>query len=182
MACTGTPCARCWPTPCLRGTGDRLRQRGPTLRQAQEEPYTGVIDRILEDDLRRPRKQRHTTKRIFERLRDEYGFDGGYTTVKDYVREHRRQTREMFVPLSRTGAELLFEVFCQRYERGSILVTTNLPFDEWTEVFGSERLTGALLDRLTHHVHILEMNGDSYRLKRSRETAASQAPDSGEEE
>ena len=50
-----------------------------------------------------------------------------------------------FVPLSKTGAELLFEVFSQRYERGSVLVTTNLPFDEWTEVFGSERLTGALL-------------------------------------
>ena len=82
-----------------------------------------------------------------------------------------------FVPLSRTGAELLFEVFSQRYERGSILVTTNLPFDEWTEVFGSERLTGALLDRLTHHVHILEMNGDSYRLKRSRERAVSQVSD-----
>ena len=58
-----------------------------------------------------------------------------------------------FVPLSKTGAELLFEVFSQRYERGSILVTSNLPFDEWTEIFGSERLTGALLDRLTHHVH-----------------------------
>ena len=78
-----------------------------------------------------------------------------------------------FVPLSRTGAELLFEVFSQRYERGSIMVTTNLPFDEWTEVFGSERLTGALLDRLTHHVHILELNGESYRLKRSRKTAPS---------
>ena len=62
------------------------------------------------------------------------------------------------------GAELLFEVFSQRYERGSIMGTSNLPFDEWTEVFGSERLTGALLDRLTHHVHILEMNGESYRL------------------
>ncbi len=73
-----------------------------------------------------------------------------------------------FVPLSKTGAELLFEVFSQRYERGSTLVTSNLPFDEWTEVFGSERLTGALLDRLTHHVHILEMNGESYRLKQSR--------------
>ena len=81
-----------------------------------------------------------------------------------------------FVPLSTTGAELLFEVFSQRYERGSILVTTNLPFDEWTEVFGSERLTGALLDRLTHHVHILEMNGDSYRLKGSRQSAAALAP------
>ena len=82
-----------------------------------------------------------------------------------------------FVPLSTTGAELLFEVFSQRYERGSVLVTTNLPFDEWTEVFGSERLTGALLDRLTHHVHILEMNGDSYRLKHSRQSAASQVSD-----
>ena len=82
-----------------------------------------------------------------------------------------------FVPLSPTGAELLFEVFSQRYERGSILVTTNLPFDEWTEVFGSDRLTGALLDRLTHHVHILEMNGDSYRLRHSRENAASQVSD-----
>ncbi|HZA24289.1 MAG TPA: IS21-like element helper ATPase IstB, partial [Dehalococcoidia bacterium] len=74
-----------------------------------------------------------------------------------------------FVPLSKTGAELLFEVFSQRYERGSILVTSNLPFDEWTEVFGSERLTGALLDRLTHRVHILEMNGESYRLRQSRQ-------------
>ncbi len=73
-----------------------------------------------------------------------------------------------FVPLSKTGAELLFEVFSQRYERASTLITSNLPFDEWTEIFGSERLTGALLDRITHHVHILEMNGDSYRLKQSR--------------
>ncbi len=84
-----------------------------------------------------------------------------------------------FVPLSKTGAELLFEIFSQRYERGTTLITTNLPFDEWTDVFGSERLTGALLDRLTHHVHILEMNGDSYRLKQSRQKdqATSQGPD-----
>ena len=73
-----------------------------------------------------------------------------------------------FVPLSKTGAELLFETISQRYEQGAILITSNLPFDEWTETFGSERLTGALLDRLTHHVHILEMNGDSYRLGQSR--------------
>jgi DNA replication protein DnaC len=73
-----------------------------------------------------------------------------------------------YVPLSPTGAELLFEVFSQRYERGSIIVTSNLPFEEWTSVFGSERLTGALLDRLTHHVHILELNGNSYRLKQSK--------------
>tara|TARA_R110000850_G_scaffold267896_1_gene399063 strand:+ start:907 stop:1236 length:330 start_codon:yes stop_codon:yes gene_type:complete len=73
-----------------------------------------------------------------------------------------------FVPLSKSGAELLFEIISQCYERGSIIITSNLPFDEWTEVFGSERLTGALLDRLTHYVHILEMNGESYRPKHSR--------------
>ena len=73
-----------------------------------------------------------------------------------------------YVPLSQTSAGLLFEVFSRRYERGSTIVTSNLPFDEWTGVFASERLTGALLDRLTHHVHILEMNGDSYRLKQSK--------------
>jgi len=77
-----------------------------------------------------------------------------------------------FVPLSKTGAELLFEIISQRYERGSIIITSNLPFDEWTEVFGSERLTGAILDRLTHHVHILEMNGDSFRLRQSRKRKA----------
>ena len=78
-----------------------------------------------------------------------------------------------FVPLSRTGAELLFEIFSQRYERGATLVTSNLPFNEWTEILGTERLTGALLDRLTHHIHILEMNGESYRLKESKQTRKS---------
>ena len=71
----------------------------PTPRQAQDEPFTGVIDRILEYDHRVQKKQCHTAKHIFERLRDEHGLDGGYTIVKDYVREHRRQTKEMFVPL-----------------------------------------------------------------------------------
>ena len=75
-----------------------LRQSPP--KRPKLEPFIGVIDRILEDDLGRPRKQRHTAKRIFDRLRDEYRFDGQYTIVKDYVREHRRQLREMFVPLS----------------------------------------------------------------------------------
>ncbi len=69
-----------------------------------------------------------------------------------------------YVPFSKTGADLLFEVFSQRYEQGSLIVTSNLPFEEWPQVFGCSRLTGALLDRLTHHVHILEMNGPSYRL------------------
>ena len=81
------------------------------------------------------------------------------------------------MPLSQTGAELLFEVFSQRYERGSTIVSSNLPFDEWTTVFGSERLTGALLDRLTHHVHILEMNGESYRLAQSKRRSRRTQPD-----
>jgi DNA replication protein DnaC len=90
-----------------------------------------------------------------------------------------------YVPFTAVGAELLFEVISRRYENGATLLTSNLPFDEWTSVFGSERLTGALLDRLTHHVHILEMNGASYRLatshKRVRKTSAPAmaAPDQG---
>ena len=87
-----------------------------------------------------------------------------------------------FVPLSKSGAELLFEILSQRYERSTTFITSNLPFNEWTEILGSERLTGALLDRLTHHVHILEMNGSSYRLlqsKRARKAVAT-APEAAE--
>lgn len=69
-----------------------------------------------------------------------------------------------YVPFTAVGSELLFEVLSRPYERGATLVTSNLPFDEWTSLFGFERLNGALLDRLTHHVHIQEMNGQSYRL------------------
>jgi DNA replication protein DnaC len=73
-----------------------------------------------------------------------------------------------YVPFSKAGAELLFEVISQAYEHHSLMVTSNLPFEEWTEVFGSERLTGALLDRLTHRCHILEANGESYRLRQAK--------------
>jgi DNA replication protein DnaC len=70
-----------------------------------------------------------------------------------------------YVPASKMGAELLFDVIGNAYERTSIIVTTNLPFENWTEVLGSERLTGATMDRLTHRCHIIECNGESYRLK-----------------
>ncbi len=73
-----------------------------------------------------------------------------------------------YVPFSKTGAELLFDVVSRAYERTSLIVTTNLPFENWTDVMGDERLTGALLDRLTHRVHILEANGESYRLRDSQ--------------
>jgi DNA replication protein DnaC len=73
-----------------------------------------------------------------------------------------------YVPFSKTGAELLFEVVSRAYEHHSLMVTTNLPFEQWTEVLASERLTGALLDRLTHRVHIIEANGESYRLRQAK--------------
>ena len=72
-----------------------------------------------------------------------------------------------YLSFSRAGAELLFQVFADRYERGSLLITSNLPFSEWVQVFQGERMTAALLDRLTHHCHIFEMNGESYRFRES---------------
>jgi len=74
-----------------------------------------------------------------------------------------------YVPFSKAGAELLFDVVSRAYERQSLMVTTNLPFENWVEVLGNERLTGALLDRLTHRVHILEANGESFRLKEAKQ-------------
>jgi DNA replication protein DnaC len=73
-----------------------------------------------------------------------------------------------YVPASKVGAELLFDVISTAYERMSLIITTNLPFEKWPEVLGSERLTGAALDRLTHHCHILQASGESYRLKEAK--------------
>ena len=72
-----------------------------------------------------------------------------------------------YLSFSRTGAELLFQVFADRYERRSLMITSNLPFGEWGQVFQGERMTAALLDRLTHRCHIFEMNGESYRFRES---------------
>ncbi len=71
-----------------------------------------------------------------------------------------------YIPLDRHGAEHLFGFFSQCYEQVSLIITTNLPFTDWPQVFaGDQRMTGALLDRLTHHVHIVAIEGDSFRLK-----------------
>ena len=99
---------------------------------------------------------------------------------KTLQRFHRQLERQQlvvmdelgYVPFSKAGGELLFEVVSRAYERQSLLVTTNLPFENWTEILGSERLTGALLDRLTHRVHILEANGESYRLRYAKKRAS----------
>jgi hypothetical protein len=242
------------------GDGDALDDAGEDSRavvatglstasaseEAQDRPYVDRIREILEQDQHIHAKQRHTAKRIWERLQQE-GFTGGYTIVKDAVREIRRTGKEVFLPLqhppgeaqvdfghalvkmggvlrkvclfvmtlpysdaffvrayerectetfwdghpphfpsalhnrvdllicdelgylsfNRTGAELLFQVFADRYERASLLVTSNLPFSEWGQIFQGERMTAALLDRLTHHCHIFELNGESYRFRES---------------
>jgi DNA replication protein DnaC len=108
---------------------------------------TGLVTRLLES----------REERQLERLQ------------RQLERQHLLVLDELgYVPFSPAGAELLFEVVSRAYERTSLLVTTNLPFESWTEVMGSERLTGALLDRLTHRVHIVEANGESYRLRESK--------------
>lgn len=76
-----------------------------------------------------------------------------------------------YISFSRGGAELLFQVFADRYERGSILITSNLPFGEWGQIFQGDRMTAALLDRLTHRCTIFEMNGESYRFRESVKAA-----------
>ena len=73
-----------------------------------------------------------------------------------------------YVPASKAGSELLFDIISTAYERQSLIVTTNLPFENWTEVLLSERLTGATLDRLTHRCQIIETGSDSYRLQDAR--------------
>jgi DNA replication protein DnaC len=87
-----------------------------------------------------------------------------------------------YVPASKLGAELLFDVISTAYERTSLIITTNLPFEQWVEVLGSERLTGAALDRLTHRCHIIECNGESYRLKDAKQRRRQPPPDESTEE
>jgi DNA replication protein DnaC len=76
-----------------------------------------------------------------------------------------------FVPFSREGGELLFNLLSERYERRSTMITTNLAFSEWGQVFQSEKLTAALLDRISHHAHILTPKGSSYRARSRKQTA-----------
>lgn len=131
-------------THLLTALGFAACQQGHRVRFVTA---TGLVTQLLE----------HREDRQLERF------------LKQLERMHLLAIDELgYVPFSKSGAELLFEVVSRAYERTSLIVTTNLPFEQWTEVLGSERLTGALLDRLTHRVHILEANGESYRLRDSR--------------
>ena len=80
-----------------------------------------------------------------------------------------------YVPFSKVGAELLFQFLSGRYERASTIITSNLEFSDWIQIFGDEKLTAALLDRLTHRAHILLMNGESYRFRQSMELQGREA-------
>jgi DNA replication protein DnaC len=116
-------------------------------RQVRFYTITGLITELLESrEERRLQRLNKQLDRLQLLLLDELGY----------------------VPFSKAGAELLFEVVSRAYEHHSLMVTTNLPFEQWTEVLGSERLAGALLDRLTHRVHIIEANGESYRLRQAK--------------
>lgn len=72
-----------------------------------------------------------------------------------------------YIPFSKEGSELLFQVLAERHEKGAVIITTNLGFADWTQVFGDPVMTAALLDRLTHRAHIINCTWDSYRLKQS---------------
>jgi DNA replication protein DnaC len=118
--------------------------------------------------------------RLGKRVR--FATAAGLVTLLEEAQQHHRLDRLLaqldrldllivdelgYLSFSRVGAELLFQVFADRYERRSLLVTSNLPFGEWGQVFQGERMTAALLDRLTHKCHIFEMNGESYRFRES---------------
>ena len=92
-----------------------------------------------------------------------------YFEILSFIDQHGLQEAGAPISITRSfsGAELLFQVFADRYERSSTLITTNLPFSEWQQIFQGERMTAALLDRLTHHCEIFEMTGESYRFRES---------------
>ena len=92
-------------------------RRSKPVRRPKLDPFAGIIDQILSDDPKQPRKQRHTAKRIFDRLRDEYGFTGGYTIVKDYVREKKRGGQEMFVPLAHPPGDAQADLAAEQSHR-----------------------------------------------------------------
>ena len=88
--------------------------------------------------------------------------------IQRYVRYDLLILDELgYVPFSKEGSELLFQVLAERHEKGSVMITTNLGFADWTQIFGDQVMTAALLDRLTHKAHIINCPWDSYRLKQS---------------
>jgi transposase len=127
-------------------------------------PFVALIHEILQADKKAPPKQRHTAKRILQRLRKE-GYQGGRTVVQEEVRRQRQRSAEVFMPLVHRPGEAQADfgeatvVHRGQTRKAAMFVMS---------VLGSERLTGATLDRLTHRCHILEATGESYRLQDAR--------------
>ena len=135
-------------------------------RRPRLEPFTGVIDAILEADRQVPRKQRHTAKRIFERLRDEHGFDGQCTILKDYVRERRRRTQEMFVPLSHAQCDFgEARVIIGGVERKAHYLVLDLPHSDgcFVKAYPAETTEAFLDGRVSapRQPHLAGMAGNS---------------------
>ena len=143
------------------GDGTQLRVLGPAARHGVgaavcECAMVWRTDRVGHDAL----DALQLPVRVGERRRAaQQGIGIGVQRRGEEIADRRVLDELGYVPLSQSGSELLFDVFSRRYENGATIVTSNLPFQEWTTVFASERLTGALLDRITHHVHILSTKG-----------------------
>lgn len=129
------------------------RRGGPAL-EGNEEWVAG----ILEADLGAPRKQRHTARRIYDRLVAERGYAGSCSAVQ-------RLVREPMLARAADGARLLFQVFADAYKRQSVVITTNLEFSMWGSVFGDDQMAAAVIDRIVHHGRLVQFRGESYRVR-----------------
>ena len=137
-------------------------------------PFKSEIDNWLCDDKKAKPKQRHTAKRVFDRLRNKYSgsFNCSYRTVAGYVAYRKKEifTKKVGVlPLEHIAgeAQLLFEVVSECYERKPIIINTKIEFSRWVSVFYDEQMTGAIIDRLLHHCHLLLFPGPSNRMRES---------------
>jgi DNA replication protein DnaC len=150
--------------------GEWIQQRGNVCLIGS--PGTGKTHLAIALGLAAARQGRHvrfyTAQALVTRLEEaqkQYQLD---KALKQLDRAELLICDELgYLSFSRAGAELLFQVFADRYERKSLLVTSNLAFSEWVQVFQGERMTAALLDRLTHRCQIFEMNGESFRFRES---------------
>ena len=125
------------------------RRRGRPALEGNEEWVAGV----LEADLGAPRKQRHTARRIYDRLVAERGYAGPCPAARRLARA------------AAGGARLLFQVFADAYKRQSVVIITNLEFSRWGSVFGDDQMAAAVIDRIVHHGRLVQFRGESYRVR-----------------
>lgn len=152
------------------------QRRGRPALEGNEEWVIGV----LEADLGAPRKQRHTARRIYDRLEARFFTASSLVMRLRRARDDGRLDREAaligkarllvidelgFLPLDADGARLLFQIFADAYERQSVVITTNLEFSRWGSVFGDDQMAAAVIDRIVHHGRLVQFRGESYRVR-----------------